>query len=166
MNRTRAAFTSIARACTSVEHISLHLVHNLAPGWPPLDFSYIFDGFVKMLEHLPPSASLKKLLITLLIEDAFGIVPPRTVPTADVLKAYDWPGLERVLLAAPCREVMVELGISFVFPVAPKDENQGCFVASMDEQLEFAKDMVKRMPKLSSSGRLNVPFFEMRTQFW
>ncbi|PIL33803.1 hypothetical protein GSI_04428 [Ganoderma sinense ZZ0214-1] len=48
-------FTSIAKSCASVEHITLQLVHNVMP--EPLDFSYLVDGFVKVLERLPPSMS-------------------------------------------------------------------------------------------------------------
>ena len=136
------------------------------PTWQPLDFSYLFDGFVTVLERMPPSAALKTLDIGLFVEDAAGIVPPRTVPTTEVLKEYNWPGLERVLLEGPRGKVRVNLTISFVSRVAPTDERQGAFAHTADWQLQFAKDVTLRMKKLYDTGRLDVRFGEMRTQYW
>ncbi|KAM5544942.1 hypothetical protein V8D89_001053 [Ganoderma adspersum] len=161
------AFTSIAAACAgSVECLRLYLIHDLMPGWPPLDFAYVLDGFAKVLERMPPSAALKTFRVDLLVEDAMGVVPPRTVPTCEVLTAYDWPGLERVLLAGPRSEVVMELFISFVILVAPTEEKRGVFPSSMGAQLEFAKAVKERMPKLWNTGRLKVYFGELRTSHW
>ena len=115
---------------------------------------------------MPSRASLRTLEIALFVEDATGIVPPRTVPTTEVLKEYNWPGLERILLEGPHRKVQTNLSISFVLRVTPTDEGQGLFVHTADWQLQLAKDITVRMHKLYGTGRLDVRFGEMRTRHW
>ena len=150
-----------------MESLRLYLIHDVVPDRPPLDFGYVLGGFAKVLERMPPSAALKTFCIDLLVEDVMGIVPPRTVPTAEVLTAYDWPGFERALLAGPRSEVVMELYISFVIPIAPPtDEKLGIFPLSMGPQLEFAKAVKERMPKLWDTGRLKIYFAELRTSRW
>ena len=88
------------------------------------------------------------------------------MPATEVLKGYNWPGLERVLLEGPRRKVQTNLSISFVSRVGPTDESQGLYAHTADWQLQLAKDIAMRMRKLYDTGRLDVRFGAMRTRHW